>query len=254
MDKARTNILVVDDDSQLLDLLVDTLNAIGYQATGVLGGSEALEKLGKIQFDLMITDIKMPGMDGIALLRKAKRRYPNLPVLFITGVASPEIIGRGSPDGFLAKPFRISHMEEMIENALTGKADETTRPIRKVMVVDDNQPFREMLSDTLRHNGFTPLAVEDGEQALRELENGAVDAVVSDIKMPRMDGITLLKKIKERRPDLPVILVTAFFSREETEQQTACSPAGADGFLRKPFKIETIIDLLNEIGESPAAQ
>ena len=241
----KAKILVVDDDATLLNLLVDTLTAIGYCAEGVAGGMEALEALGENQYDLLITDIKMPGMDGIALSRKVRRAFPGLPILFITGVATPEIIGRASPDGFLAKPFRINHIEELIENTLKQRPETVARHIRKVMVVDDDQTFREMLADALRFDEYIPCAVSSGEEALRELERGEVDAVITDIKMPGMDGITLLKQIKEQYSDLPVILITAFMSDEEAEKHSLENLA--DGFLKKPFRVEKIVDLLNGI-------
>lgn len=241
----KANILVVDDDAHLLSLLVDTLTSIGYRVTGAPGGIEALEKLNSGKFDLMITDIKMPGVDGITLLKKVRRHFPKLPVLFITGVASDDIIGRASPDGFLAKPFRISHIENLIENTLADKSEKVTRPIRKVMVVDDDNTFREMLSESLRYNQYSPFSVAGSELALEELRNGEIDAVITDIKMPGMDGIALMKKIKELYPDLPVILITAFYNQKYSEKKNEINQA--DGFLEKPFKVETIIDLLNQL-------
>ncbi len=121
MQKPRATILVVEDNATMRDLLVDTLDAIGYLPTGASDGSEALQKLKEQKFDLMITDIMMPGIDGIALLKKVRKDYPHLPVLFIAGVATPEIMDQASPDGFLAKPFRISHIEQLIEDTLKGK-------------------------------------------------------------------------------------------------------------------------------------
>ncbi|UCD65104.1 MAG: response regulator [Candidatus Zixiibacteriota bacterium] len=249
MSPSRAKILVVDDDTNLLDLLVDTLAAIGYQAVGVAGGVAALERLGCETFDLMITDIKMPGIDGIALSRKTRRLYPDLPILFITGVASPEVIGRASPDGFLAKPFRINHIEELIENTLKGRRKTGVRQIRKVMVVDDDNTFREMLADALRYDEYIPLAVSSGEDALRELERGEVDAVITDIKMPGMDGITLLKRIKEANAELPVILITAYMSEDDIKRQAVDHIA--DGFIRKPFRVEKIVEILNGITPAP---
>ncbi len=247
MTHQKARILVVDDDTNLLELLVDTLTTIGYYAVAAPGGAEALAKLQEEKFDLMISDIKMPGIDGIVLLKKVRRHYPQLPVLFITGVASPEIIGRASPDGFLAKPFRINHMEELIENTLKNHSETVASQIKRVLVVDDDDTFREMLTDVLRYNEYVPYAVADGVSALKELENGRVDAVVTDIKMPGMDGITLMKKIKQNHPDLPVILITAFMTSEDLSKHDVSS--SADGFLEKPFKVERIIEILN--GLSP---
>lgn len=120
MDGSRVKILVVDDDDMLLSLLVDTLAAIGYDATGASSGRKALAILEAARFELMITDIRMPEMDGLRLRDRVKRLYPEMPVLFVTGVAYPDIIAQASPDGVLAKPFRISQIEALIESTLAS--------------------------------------------------------------------------------------------------------------------------------------
>mgnify|MGYP006280329983 CR=1 FL=1 len=242
-------ILVVDDDDQLLELLVDTLDAVGYQVEGAGDGIEALDKLKEGRYHLMITDIRMPGMDGITLLKKTRRYYPDLPVLFITGYGTPEVIGRASPDGFLAKPFRIGHIEELIERTLIGESETVARPIRKVLVVDDDDSFRELLTDMLTANDYLPLAVASAEEALKQLEYGEVDAVITDIKMPGMDGVELLKQVKQSNPDMPVILITGYLSAPDATTEDAAT--SADGFLQKPFRIENIIDLLKDLTVSP---
>lgn len=244
-DERETRLLVVDDDAQLLDLLQDTLTSIGYGVEGASDGVEALQKLRGGQYDLMITDIRMPGMDGISLLKKVRRYYPRLPVLFITGLTTPEIIGQVSADGFLAKPFRISHIEELIENALNGKQDVIENPVRRVMIVDDNNAFRKSLTDMLAAHDYLTLSVPSAEEALKELRRGEIDVVITDMKMPGIDGITLTKMIKERCPDLPVILITGFLSESEADLP-------ADGFLRKPFRVENIIRLMESLAPAPA--
>ena len=106
--RRTARILIVDDDPLLLELLTDTLTAIGHDTKPAGDGAVALDILQTEEFDLMITDIKMPNVDGLQLLKKVRRHYPKMPVLFITGVASQEVIGQAEPDGFLAKPFRIT--------------------------------------------------------------------------------------------------------------------------------------------------
>ena len=119
MNLSGIKILVVDDDRNLLDLLDETLTTIGFDAQGAAEGFAALEKLKQKQFNLVITDIRMPGMDGFELLREIRKSYPGLPVLFITGVELPDAIEKAAPDGFLIKPFRISHIERLIEDCLS---------------------------------------------------------------------------------------------------------------------------------------
>jgi DNA-binding NtrC family response regulator len=248
---SRAKILIVDDDTNLLDLLVDTLSGIGYHATGVPSGIQALVKLKGESFDLMISDIKMPGLDGLGLLKKVRRYYPNLPVLFITGFATAEMIGRASADGFLAKPFRISHIEELIEDTLAGKQEQIATPVRRILVVDDDDTFRETLTMTLRAHNYIPISASSAADALKELDNGEVDAVISDIRMPDTDGITLMKKIKQKDPEMPVILITGFMAALEPDPDS--ESATPDGFLQKPFKVEKIIKLLNELSTATSS-
>ncbi|MCK4461614.1 MAG: response regulator [candidate division Zixibacteria bacterium] len=252
MHESRARILVVDDDANLLDLLVDTLSGVGYQAVGVSDGVTALERLKDEKFDLMISDIKMPGMDGIGLLKRVRRYYPRMPVLFITGYPSVEMIGRASADGFLAKPFRISHIEELIDSTLADKPERITRTLRCILVVDDDDSFRETLTDMLLANNYMPLSVSSADEALKELNNGDIDAVITDIRMPGTDGITLMKKIKEKNPEMPVVLTTGFASHYEIDSDPTL--AAADGFLQKPFKAENIIGLLNQLSAAHAGK
>ncbi len=247
----RARILIVDDDTNLLDLMVETLQAIGYQAVGVPDGINALDILKSESFDLMISDIKMPGLDGIGLLKKVRRYYPKLPVLFITGYSTAEMIGRASADGFLAKPFRISHIEELIEDTLAGRHTRSEKPVKRILVVDDDDTFRGTLSEVLSAHNYTPIAVPSAGEALRELDHGDIDVVISDIRMPDTDGITLMKKIKEMNPEMPVILMTGFMSTLEADPE---SDVTANGFLQKPFKIDKIIELLNNLSTASAGK
>jgi len=246
MRRNSAKILVADDDTNLLDLLVDTLTTIGYSTVGVPCGFDALDLLRKEKFDLMITDIRMPGLDGVSLLKKVRSHYPDMPVLFMTGVTAPEILAHATPDGFLAKPFRIAHVEQMIENALSGDTSLFSAAVRKVLVVDDDTAFREMLAEVLKREEFIPFAVSSGPEALKELDNGEFDAVITDIKMPGMDGVELMGHIKKQRPDLPVILITAFFE-SQTDKELNRTPI-ADGFLQKPFKVEKVVRMLRGFG------
>lgn len=244
MNETDVNILVVDDDVRLLDLLVDTLSALDYGVVGAESGQKALEILTQQTFDLMITDIKMPGMDGIELQSRVSKLYPDMPIMFITGVASPEIIGFSSTGGFLAKPFRINKIEEMIQNALKGKLEKVGQTSKEILVVDDDPAFRKMLAEALEQYDYHPLLANDGEEALRMLASSQIEAVITDIKMPGMNGITLMKKIRVDYPDLPVILVTAYLAEEFKEDSIEDQ---ADGYLRKPFRVEKIVELLGRI-------
>ena len=107
-----------------------------------------------------------------------------------------------------------------------------------------------MLAEALVHYHYHPLIAMDGEEALRILAASRVDAVIADIKMPGMNGIALMKKIKSDYPNLPVILITAYLAEENREDESIESQA--DGYLRKPFRVEKIVELLERISPGSA--
>lgn len=241
---ADITILVVDDDQYLLDLLIETLKTIGYQAIGVSDAQAALRVLADVEIHLVITDIKMPGMSGVEFAQEAKAAYPHLPVIFITGVFGSSILQEADADGFLSKPFRIGQMEELIKNALARARDPEAAEAERILVVDDDDVFRLMLVETLKLSGYAVEGAADSAEAISLLDRKPIGAVITDVKMPGMDGISLAKYIKRRRPDVPVILITGYFPASD---DISASEKAADGFLMKPFRIESITELLENL-------
>jgi DNA-binding NtrC family response regulator len=247
MEKFKANVLVVDDDPMLLGLLVDTLETIGYQVTGAQGGVAALDCLTNHSFDLMVTDIKMPDIDGIQLLKKVRRHYPGMPVLFITGYASPEMIGEASPDGFLAKPFRIQHIEALIEQTLAKKSGLTARSVRKILLVDHDDDFRSSLADALNYSQYIPFSATNEAEAIQEMEHGTFAAVIADVADPHFDGHKLTIKLRERYPNIPVIAVGADDPSLLNDNE---QPSLYAGYLQKPFKLGSILEMLDKLPRS----
>jgi excisionase family DNA binding protein len=106
----RPRILVVDDESSIRDLLAKTLALAEYDVDTAPDGRSALERLRLYPYDLLIADLKMPGIDGLTVIREAKRLHENLPVIIITGYstesAAIEALNLGVA-GYLTKPFRV---------------------------------------------------------------------------------------------------------------------------------------------------
>lgn len=106
-----------------------------------------------------------------------------------------------------------------------------------ILVVDDEQGMRELLTVLLEHQGYRVITASDGEQALDLVAHQSPDLVISDVRMPRMDGIGLLTGIRKADPHLPVIMVTAYASMDSTIQAMRL---GADDYITKPFRIDEI--------------
>lgn len=118
------------------------------------------------------------------------------------------------------------------------------RPSYKVLVVDDDTNIEEMVVRLLASEGHNVEGVRSGEEALKRLENSQFDTVISDIVMPEMDGITLLKKILERYPEMPVMMMTGF--TEEHTSEIAIFH-GAWEFIKKPFSITEFLVRFNKM-------
>ncbi len=117
-----------------------------------------------------------------------------------------------------------------------------------ILVVDDEELIRELIVTFLIKLGHSCLTAIDGRDALDKLKGNKFDAVVTDIKMPNMDGIILTREISRQYPELPVMVMTAF--DEEYSVGTAIS-VGAREFIKKPFSLEEFaIRLHKMIGDS----
>ena len=118
---ARPRILVVDDEASIRDLLSKTLALAEYDVDVSPDGRSALERLRLYPYDLLIADLKMPGMDGLAVIREAKRYKPDLPVIIITGFSTEssaiEAVNIGVA-GYLTKPFRVPQVLAAAAKAL----------------------------------------------------------------------------------------------------------------------------------------
>ena len=119
---AGEKILVVDDEDVIRDLCYDVLTSEGYQVTTKSDGKSALEELGRSDIDLLITDIKMPEMDGLELFERVKQLSQDIVTVFITGHGTLdtaiESLMRGV-DGFLLKPFAQDELLGAVNRAVT---------------------------------------------------------------------------------------------------------------------------------------
>lgn len=116
-DQAR-RILIVDDNPNMSNLLSDMLEVFEFSSQRAADGEEALSLLNQQDFSLIITDLRMPKMGGLELLRKVKDKYPNLPVVVISGYsteATEHELRSAKADGFLNKPFRMNDIESVLK-------------------------------------------------------------------------------------------------------------------------------------------
>jgi len=115
---------------------------------------------------------------------------------------------------------------------------------KTVLVVEDDQPLCQALCDTLELGGFATVTAGSGEQAIARFRDSAVQLVVSDVQMGGMDGHQLLRELKRQRPELPVLLMTAY---ADVESAVRAMREGASDYLVKPFESQVLVSKVQSL-------
>lgn len=105
---------------------------------------------------------------------------------------------------------------------------------RTILVIDDDLMVRDMLYDFFLEKGYSVIAADGGDLALDTIENRGFDAAIVDIKLPEADGLSIVRELKLKRPDIPVIVITGYPSEEVRDEAYRL---GAVAFMEKPFKV-----------------
>jgi two-component system, NtrC family, response regulator HydG len=238
MDK-KLNILIVDDDRRITRTLADILNVYGHQTTEVFSGQDALEKVGVMDFDCVISDIKMPEMNGVELHRRLRDIQPGLPVMLMTAYAADVLTSQGLDEGVvgvLDKPLDINHLLEFLGSLSKN---------RMIVIVDDDRDFCKTLGDILRQRGFKVSQVYDPHVDVALITMDA-QVILLDIKFSDISGVDVLKKIRKNNPTLPVLMVTGF-RKEMAAAIQAALDINAYTCLYKPLEISQLLEMLAEL-------
>ena len=237
--RKKMSILVVDDDRRMARTLVDILTIKGYRAEAAHSGVEALEKVKKGCFDCILSDIKMPQMNGVELYRVIKQMQPELPVVLMTAYAADNLARMGLAEGVIAtitKPLDI----DLLLSFFSALRKETS-----IVIVDDDPQFCKVLADILRRRGFK-VAVENDYRGVVGTLGAEGQVVLLDMKLGDTNGTEVLKEIRQQFPHLPVIMVTGY-GEEMAKQIKAALKINAYACLYKPFGIDELLKLLIEV-------
>lgn len=117
---------------------------------------------------------------------------------------------------------------------------------KKILIVDDSESIREVVSFTLENEGFEVLVANDGTDALKFLDGREIDMIITDLHMPEMDGITLIKHVREMETyqRIPILFLT---TESQTAKKMEAKEAGATGWIIKPFVPAKLIAALQKV-------
>ena len=122
--------------------------------------------------------------------------------------------------------------------------------VKKILAVDDSKTMRDMVSFSLKSAGYEVMEVEDGQAALNALNGGKVDAVITDLNMPNMNGFGLIRALRANPlyKFIPILMLTTEGDGSKKEEGKA---AGATGWIVKPFNPEKLLEVVKKV--CPAA-
>jgi DNA-binding NtrC family response regulator len=265
------HVLVVDDDPALLQALPEMLRLrmSGVTVDTAESAAAALDRISARDYDAIVTDIRMPGMDGLTLLTEILGRRPDTPTLMITGHGEYDLAVRALRGGaydFIQKPIDRDRFVASLQRAIQARAlnrrakdrqlalercaielekiaEKLGREEARVLIVDDDPALLQALPETLRLR-MSGVAVDTADSAAAALDRIAArdyDAIVADIKMPGMDGLALLAEIRGRRPDTPTLMITG---HGDEDLAVRALRGGAYDLIEKPIDRDYFVALL----------
>jgi CheY-like chemotaxis protein len=228
-----TRVLIIDDEMDALQLVAEVLQSADYLPVAAGSGEEGLKILSQLRIDGIVLDLLMPEMDGFEVLSRIKCD-PNLrdiPIFILTA----KDLNKAERE-LLARQANALHQKGAAwrKDLLVQIRKAVGRPKTKtILVADDSEESREFIRDVFASRDFRIEEACDGQDALRKIQDVKPDLVVMDMRMPRMDGYAVLRKIREdnRFSSLPVIALTAYAMKGEREAALA---AGFSGYISKP--------------------
>jgi len=251
-ERSRPKVLLVDDEVEFLEATSRVLRRRELEVLTAASGEQALAVLASETVDVVVLDVKMPGMDGDEVFRRVRDEHPGLPVIMLTGHGTVPQAFQMSKDGvhdYLAKPFPPELLAAKVCEAAhrTGAhVDHDAAPgpgeAISVLLVDDEEELLESLKKVLSRRGFRVTTAKSGEWALQLLLSMDVDVVVVDVRMPGMDGLQLLQQIRNSFPDRQVILLTGYPS---VETAVTGVKLGAAEYMTKPANVDDLASAIH---------
>ena len=259
MDKrnVKVRLLLVDDEEAFLTSVSRVLNRRNIEVFTACGGKEAFEILRRQEVDVVVLDMKMPGMDGAEVFGEMKHTWPDMPVIILTGHESLSEACQMTKEGvfdYLMKPCDIDALAQKIYEAVEkragmdaakedGEVASNRGETARVLLVDDERPFLDALKKVLTRRAMEVFTAENGDEALNLLKDTHVDVVVLDIKMPGMDGLDVLRRVKAGSVNREVILLTG---HPTVETAMAGMKQGAFDYMTKPPDITKLAELIHK--------
>jgi signal transduction histidine kinase/CheY-like chemotaxis protein/ligand-binding sensor domain-containing protein len=253
-------VLVVDDNMTNLTILKGQLEQWMLAPVLASSGKEALEILGSQHFDLVITDMQMPDMDGLHLSQQIKAGH-FIPIILLSSIGDESKRHHaGLFSAVLNKPVKQQQLSRVVQAALrpeTALAGAVETPKTKktlssdfagkyplnILLAEDNVVNQKLTLRVLHKLGYRDVEIaQTGLEAIEKFNEKFYEVILMDVQMPEMDGLEATRLIRLKQYQQPVIIsMTANAMQDDKEK---CIQAGMNGYIAKPINIDELVDSL----------
>ena len=257
----NVKIILVDDKKVYRNATKLLLKKIGNNEViaEASNGKEFLYIIDNLDADIVFMDIEMPEINGIEAAKQILQKKPELLVIGLSLYDDQNYIDQLLNVGARGYLLKLSNNYSVIETIIRApkaeiffsKEIDPDRPQKKseektILVVDDFEHTRFIVDFTLQKEGYKIVQASSGNEALQKIEVIKFDLIITDFEMPRMNGITLAKKIKQHKgyQDIPILLLT--ISRNHAIEQQA-KDVGITDRIHKPFVMDKFIDTVKRV-------
>jgi DNA-binding response OmpR family regulator len=236
-------LLLVGSNHEAWQELAELVRSLGYQVDSVDNCQTAYQKIQtESDIDIVVVDADSAEECGARLAghMRADSRLSNVPVIVAGTQLSQDTVQQ-----MLALRVNDIVLLPIDPNTLRAKIDRTLRDGRpSVLIVDDEDGIRQILTEMLELERFRVYAAASAEKGLEAFKCHGCDVVVSDIVLPGINGVELMKRIKASDSTIPVVLITGHSGQHSPQ---AAIESGADGYFAKPFNRVELVFTLNQL-------
>jgi len=245
--RGSETVLVVEDDTSLRELIMGSLGLLGYTVLAARNHEEAeavcRQHGGTI--DLLITGARIAGVTARELVNSVRRMRPGIRVLYTSEHSGGALTRQNRATDLEAecifKPFSPHHLARKLRELLSRRAS----PIRPlVLIVDDEAPVRALLAEILMKAGYEVLQAADGEEVVEAVRQRAPAIVITDLVMPRKEGIETIAEIRRLAPEAKIIAISGAFGGRLLNIATHL---GANASLAKPIAADVLLRTVDDI-------
>jgi CheY-like chemotaxis protein len=240
----KPRILLVDDNEEFLDSTKDVLEDEGFEVMTASSGEEAVRKVQSQSFDVVLMDIKMPGLNGVESLVEIRKLSPDIKVIMCTAYIVNGLIRQALEEGAYAvlnKPFEMDVLLRTIESSQQDLKSGA------ILLADRDKEFCTCLGRVLAAAGHRVSIAHDGREAIRLAESKSFDVLLLEMELPLIGGLELHRRICDRQPSMIATVIMG--STQELDAAAWQELKKEHGLisLTKPLDETHLVDLVGTI-------